>query len=326
MINKKNIQRNSSVEVLRIIFMMGIVLLHVYGHGSNLDYDWIYSLGKNPMTSWNLSLFSLSKLGVTGFMFISGYYGITSSAKKLLVLLSTCAFYGFLLGVLTQMPLLEFFYLPFTFDLYWFISSYVVIFAISPLLNTGIDIIGKKRFLAVCIFMILYSYVLKFIKMDNSHDVTFLLTVFLCARYFRLYIIDTASERFNKMIQRIGIVSILLLLSLPIALANTTLPTSVCMKLFIQNNNILLLSSVVGVVSYCTQHTFCNSIINKLAAGSLAIYLITEFPTIRPVITHTLLPYLTKGYGVLIIGAGCIIILIFDQLRQILFNHIFSKR
>ncbi len=68
-------KRNSSIEILRISFMFLILTIHVYCHGSHIDYNWIYSLGGNIKTAWNLSLYSLGMLGVTGFIFISGYFG-----------------------------------------------------------------------------------------------------------------------------------------------------------------------------------------------------------------------------------------------------------
>ena len=73
--------RNSAIELLRFLFIIGIVIGHVYAHGRG-DMDWVYSLGSNWSTAIHLSLFSLGKLGVTGFIFISGYFGIKMSRKK----------------------------------------------------------------------------------------------------------------------------------------------------------------------------------------------------------------------------------------------------
>lgn len=60
--------RNSNIEILRVIFMFLILVNHVYGHGSGLNLKWIYSLGSEWDTAWNLALDSLCKLGVTGFI------------------------------------------------------------------------------------------------------------------------------------------------------------------------------------------------------------------------------------------------------------------
>ena len=75
--------RNTSIELLRFAFMFLIVLLHVYAHGTEHDYQQIYDWGKNMDTAFHLSLFSIGKIGVTGFMFISGYYEYIPIATKL---------------------------------------------------------------------------------------------------------------------------------------------------------------------------------------------------------------------------------------------------
>ena len=57
--------RNTSIELLRFAFMFLIVLLHVYAHGTEHDYQQIYDWGKNMDTAFHLSLFSIGKIGVT---------------------------------------------------------------------------------------------------------------------------------------------------------------------------------------------------------------------------------------------------------------------
>ena len=79
-------KRNTSIEILRILFMLLILIGHVYAHGSNLDYQLIYSYAGHLDTFWHTSMFSLCKIGVTGFIFISGFYGIKFNLKKLLIL------------------------------------------------------------------------------------------------------------------------------------------------------------------------------------------------------------------------------------------------
>ena len=66
--------RNLSVEYLRLIFISLIVLLHILW----IDYEGLkvvvgdYSLN----TFTQLGLTNLTSLGVTGFILISGYYGV----------------------------------------------------------------------------------------------------------------------------------------------------------------------------------------------------------------------------------------------------------
>lgn len=51
--------RNSSIELLRMWFMLMIVTIHAYSHGCGLDYDYLYSLGSDWSTAHHLGLLSL---------------------------------------------------------------------------------------------------------------------------------------------------------------------------------------------------------------------------------------------------------------------------
>ena len=64
--------RNSGIELLRILLMFGIILMHtITTKVSEPIYIWINVLGST---------------GVTCFILISGYYGIHLKTKKLLQL------------------------------------------------------------------------------------------------------------------------------------------------------------------------------------------------------------------------------------------------
>lgn len=183
-------ERNSSVEILRMLFMAGIVFLHAYYHGSNADIEWIYGLGTSTDSSYQLILYSLSRLGVTGFMFISGYYGIRMNAVRLYRLLSMVCIYwlvttvicgnisigGLVKGVIHA------------WDMWWFVASYFMICILSPLINEGIERISKKTFSYVLLGIVVYTYIGHFIIGKDSHDTDILLSIYLIARYIRLYI------------------------------------------------------------------------------------------------------------------------------------------
>lgn len=127
-------QRNSSVEILRFTFMFLIVLLHVYAHGSGLDYEKIYHWGACSYNMSHLLIFSLGKIGVTGFMFISGYYGIRTSRHKIFDMILILLFYLILLTPIGNGNKLLLFLHP--FDGWWFISAYLFIMFLAPLIES----------------------------------------------------------------------------------------------------------------------------------------------------------------------------------------------
>ena len=151
-------KRNSSIELLRIIFMLLIMTIHVYAHGSELIYKWIYSLGGNINTAWNLSIFSIGILGVTGFMFISGYYGIHTKKKGVLHILIITFFYALVLGIpFDKLNLGGLISIVFGFDMWWFVSCYVFLMLLAPFIEEGINKLSKRQFQLLLAGMFIYT-------------------------------------------------------------------------------------------------------------------------------------------------------------------------
>ena len=186
--------RNSSIELLRMWFMLMIVTIHAYGHGCGLDYDYLYSLGSDWSTAHHLGLLSLGKCGVTGFVFISGYYGVSLKWNKIGAMVAMLLFYILLLAVIGGQGLGIVRSMLHPWDSGWFIGSYIVICVLAPIINKGIETLTKSQFRNILLFMLFYEYVGRFVGMDNSHDTIFMLTIFLIARYTRIYITPPTSK------------------------------------------------------------------------------------------------------------------------------------
>ena len=85
--------RKSSIEVLRFFFMFLIVLQDVFVHGLHYQND-TYS----TYPCLNILLLSFSYVGVTGFMFISGYYGIRFKLNSLISLFNQVLFWSVIIA------------------------------------------------------------------------------------------------------------------------------------------------------------------------------------------------------------------------------------
>lgn len=180
-------KRNSTIELLRLFFMFGIVLGHVYCHGTHLDFHWIYTMCKTPTNIWNMPLYTLGTIGVTGFMFISGYYGVNGSIDKIVHFLWITVFYGLVGMIYSGFSLRKIMLLPLSFDLWWFVSSYMVLLLISPILNKGIEMTNRKQHKLIVAGLFVYTYFLGFFNWANSRDFVLLFTIYMVARYIRLY-------------------------------------------------------------------------------------------------------------------------------------------
>lgn len=179
-------KRNTSVELLRFFFMFCIVIDHIYGHGSGLNYEWLYGLGKDWTTAPHLVMFNIGKIGVTGFMFISGYYGIRINKNKIIHLLAITTTYAVVLDAIYGFTLHSAINDLHAFDLWWFVKDYLFVCLLSPFIEMGIKNVSRHTFQMVIVGVAFVSYFAHLISFDNSHDLTMLLSIYLIARYLKL--------------------------------------------------------------------------------------------------------------------------------------------
>lgn len=314
--------RNTSVELLRFAFMYLILLLHAYIHGTELDYERIYLWGANTGTAPHLALFSLSQIGVTGFMFMSGYYGIHATRGKAANLILTALFWLLILtpigGGFGKLLYLH------PFDGWWFVSAYLFVMCLSPLIEAGIKAVPQQTFRNVVIAMLAYTYIAK--TLDNAHstDVVLLLTIYLAARYFRLHLsVKICKQGGVRRLRAAGIGSTLLLMLIPVLASSAHLPMKV-IHMFLQNNNPLLPVICCWLVYEADTHRFCSATLNRLLQSTLAIYLITDAMNVSPILTPALLQEVMRGTGFAYILAICIACLLADQIRLIIFSYAYK--
>ncbi len=310
------VKRNTTVEMLRLFFMYLIVVIHVFLHGYNLEYESIFSLGKHISTIFHFEMVMLGKLGVIGFIFISGYYGINFSIKKLLNLVVTIGFYLLILQLITRSSLLAILYYIFhPYDYWWFIQYYLVLFVLSPIINEGWIHLSKKvrRFLIGC--LLYFFCVGLFVLKKDSHDMMTMIVVYLFARSIH-------DEHFNKQkLYIVSIISLFLYLIVPLVLVNLTPSYNKYVFTWFSYNNILLLFIAAGIVVWADHKKTYNRYINIAASSVLAIYLITDWSQIR-YWDNLMLPYMFEGWGYLYCAVVCCICIVFDKVRISLFSII----
>ena len=156
------VSRNYGIDLLRIISMLGVVFLHVLGHGG------ILSLDLSPVNFsmvWFIEI--LAYPAVNCFVLISGYIGykeekIFPKIKNLLNLAFTVAFYSvssFLIfkffspETLGLKELVKSFF-PIILKNYWFFTAYVGLFLLSPMLNL---LVYKSNFKHAFVYLAVFS-------------------------------------------------------------------------------------------------------------------------------------------------------------------------
>ena len=135
-------QRNSNLEILRIVAMFFIIAHHFAVHGmGNIDF-----VASNPNNYIIFFCGILGKIGVVVFVLISAYFMINSkfTLRKLRVLGGEVYFYSviFLLIFKIFLPPVKpitlenigIYLLPISHSAYWFVTAYIVLMLLSPFL------------------------------------------------------------------------------------------------------------------------------------------------------------------------------------------------
>ena len=165
-------ERDSNIELLRLIAMFSIVLGHYSIHGIGNTAPGYAENGQY------VAIFNyFGNLGVNLFVLISGFYMITSKLtfRKVISLLFQVSSYSILLFIFAQFfifgnenisiaDVLHYLF-PTMYGKYWFISTYVQLILISPFLNQVLNNSSLKNalyFIITCLFIILYFRTTKF--------------------------------------------------------------------------------------------------------------------------------------------------------------------
>ncbi|MBQ7774939.1 MAG: acyltransferase [Lachnospiraceae bacterium] len=204
-------KRVVSIELLRILAMMMVVMLHYLGKGELLP-GLLEDMPHNGYVAWGLE--SLSIVAVNVYMLISGYFLVNAEFKpaRLIELLCQVLFYTLLVPVVLAVPgvisLKDFTMydlllnvLPVQMIQYWFITAYVIMYLFSPVLATAAKHMKQEQLRNTIIILLLFFSVSKSIlpvalEVDNAgYDGLWFICVFLTAAYIRLYGIPFFSRK-----------------------------------------------------------------------------------------------------------------------------------
>lgn len=273
--NKK--VRNTNLEVLRLVLMMAIFCWHILVHGYGFK-----NIGGGSMEGitdeTGIVLSALFAPATYCFMFISGYYGIRFSVKKgismeiwlIIISLMTCLAGGFLFDSFSLRGLLTVCF-PISTLRWWFMTSYMLIFLLLPILNKGIESLTKNGFLVIVVALIVYQTI-SFLRFQENGGSNFLglLSVFLMGRYCKIYKIE-----FNKHRALVLFVCCFLLL-----VGLMLLCDHYCKKIvfILLNYNTPLITMMAVALFYYVKglKPRYSSKLNELLKPVLFIYLVTD--------------------------------------------------
>lgn len=312
-------------------------ILIVWGAPSHDDF-----VGYPLDASLRVIIQAISIIGVNVFVLISGWFGIRASLKGCCKLLFQCFFLMLLSYGIVLLFGLESFSLRNTAILFlgtrglWFVKAYLVLYIISPILNTFIETVSQQFFLRIVLsywaFIIIYGWIFPTSTgyMCGGYSPVFFIALYLLARYIKIY-----SPKFSRMPIKYD-----LLLVLGIVVLNSSVYLYSLngggKLIFIISSQLLerYLSPTVTLISLFMLLVFSklyikSKFINWLAAGSFAVYLLhcTEYFAKYYIALCRLIHENTNAYtywlSILVVcSAVYFLCIIVDQIRIFVWNRL----
>ena len=128
-------------------------------------------------------------------MYITGFYGIRFSQKGfykiglqlIITAVSCCSFSWILFGSFNIQHFVGAF-VPVSTSFWWFMTNYLIIMLLSPIINKGLESITKEQFGYIVKILLAIQFI-SYIQLHNSAGSSFLglFTVFLLGRFCGMY-------------------------------------------------------------------------------------------------------------------------------------------
>ena len=215
--------RESNIELLRIVLMLMIITYHLLVHGANVGRK-SYTIS-NDFSIAYVFLKSFLVIAVNCFVFISGYYRINFRIQTFLNIILQTAFFAIAITLAVDALALQPIsighyvkaFVPTVSGTWWFITAYLALYLLSPLLNKAIDAFDKDQFLFILVGLTLINSIIGFsggaqhvVGVNRGLSLIGFIYIYLVAQFIRRY---APPEKLTKFAP-VGYVAISLLLFL----------------------------------------------------------------------------------------------------------------
>ncbi len=344
-------QRNSAVELLKIIGMFLIVLSHVaHTLGHTPDY-----LSEYNNVVYNLSLATadfkavilriflyFGNLGNAIFFVCSSWFLCElNKAKKEKVaqiivdawLISMIIVSCYLLSpekISTVLIIKSFF--PTIFQNNWYISCYILFYLVVPFLNQILDSLERKRYLKINIVLLGIYFIIGFVLPDSfqANNLIEFFVIHTYIFYMKKYMRNLFKHRKTNLF--ILLTSLLILLTIIISLNYIGLHMPMIqdkMMKFSNMQNPFIILIAFSSLMIALNNEFYNSFINKISSLSLLIYILHENIIFSAYTRLRIEAYLVKSYGkeniLLIVLLFAIVLFVVSALISYIYQNTIQK-
>jgi surface polysaccharide O-acyltransferase-like enzyme len=329
--------RESNIELLRIVLMIMIITHHVIVHGLGLmDIEKGYLQTGEHSVIVQLLINSFVVFGVNSFVFISGYFGIKFKIKTIISFIAQALFYSLTIFFLFVYFDSSYFglqkllkaTLPISSNQWWFLTIYLGLFFLAPILNKGVELLDRKEMtlivLALLYFNCFSGFIFNSMIATNGYSIFSFITIYVLARYM---------NRYYPSIKKAGLylsLSIIVVFIITLSLLYLGKPKKIWM-IFSYNNPFIILSSVMIF------YTFLNFKIKKrwinfVSPLVFGVYLIHDHILIREELKDIIkyLETIFSGVQLVFILTGLILLIfisccLIELVRKLAFEKIIDN-
>lgn len=294
--------RQANIELLRIVAMFMVVVLHYLVKGQAA-----VSLVENPgilnHVLWLVKALCIVTINV--YVLISGYFLLEAKWKvsRVITIWLQTIFYSigvpvvcllFGMDEIAQWGIYDWINVifPVQMEHYWFITAYVVMYLLVPVLSAGVKHMTQEQHLWIIIGLLLVFSIPKtilpiYIPTDRyGYDFGWFVCLFLIASYLRLYGIPWLNKKGRTFgVYAIGILGIWCISVVCGFLARKGMPLAYMMDMAYCYNHLLVLFASIGLFIGFTQIKISDgkitNLICKVAPYTLGVYLLHENLALR---------------------------------------------
>lgn len=333
-------KRNSSFELLRIISMVMIVFYHFAIHGgfefSGTEFTIPYF--------WYSFILMGGKIGVDVFVLISGYFMINSNGslfnfKRILKFWGQIAFYSIILcivfGILGISELnlrsLVKACFPITCRLWWFASTYFVLYLLHPFLNILLNAINKKTYQTLLVMTVIFWSIIPTIttKEYEGNKLLWFITLYAIAGYINKFGFNKklGTKHYLILLIIFSVLTYLLNIAVNLMASKWTIFSAYSINFYEQYKFYVLLISLTLFMMFATMNMKHSKIINTVASATFGVYLIHDHMTSRQFLWIDLFKdyqfqhsNMIIPYSVMAVISVYVVCTLIDLIRQIIFE------
>lgn len=288
-------ERNSNLELLRLVAMFCIILYHFIGY-------FITPIDNSPFYEACKIIFHI---GVVLFILISGYFGINPKMSGLLkLLLMTFLYYvpvQLLFDFVSNQPLTIFFKdcLVLSYGPYWFMQTYILFYLFVPILNnTLFRVSNNHKLYLLGLFVLINVYFGLFtqsiIGLTGGKNILNFCMIYIIGHLFHVFGDKVSNIHTLKLV--ILFISYNIGLFIAECFGAGTMVEKIILRFCMRYNSPGLIFSASLLFLIFVRFNIQNKIINYISASILAVYLITDQTTLKHILFKPCVEYIYNSF------------------------------